>query len=55
MTCDICFDYGIQTVAIKENGKDIEICFWVVLLVVPVESPIMSHQDLFYRMILMTL
>ncbi len=27
MTCDVCFDYGIQTVAIKENGKDIEICF----------------------------
>lgn len=27
MTCDICFEYGVQTVTINENGKDIEICF----------------------------
>lgn len=27
MTCDICFDYGVQTVTIKENDEDIEICF----------------------------
>lgn len=25
--CDFCFDYGAQTVSVRKNTKQIEVCF----------------------------
>jgi len=25
--CDLCFEYGVQTVNTKRNGEQIEVCF----------------------------
>ncbi len=27
ITCEICFTYGVQTVATKINGDEVEVCF----------------------------
>lgn len=25
--CDLCFEYGVQTVSTKSKGEQIEVCF----------------------------
>jgi hypothetical protein len=27
MICDFCSSYGVQTVSVKENNKQVEVCF----------------------------